>query len=46
MTNIFSDASSNEEVDEDISSPSDTAAETFTDDYETLCRIKTEKFTG
>ena len=36
MTNIFSDASSNEEVDEDyIQSELDTAAETFTDDYET-----------
>ena len=36
MTNIFSNASSNEEVDEDyIQSELDTAAETFTDDYET-----------
>lgn len=36
MTNIFSDASSNEEVDEDyIQSELDTAAETFTEDYET-----------
>lgn len=36
MTNIFSDASSNEEVDEEyIQSELDTAAETFTEDYET-----------
>ncbi|WP_418419182.1 ABC transporter substrate-binding protein [Blautia sp.] len=36
MTNIFSDASSNEEVDEDyIQSELDTVAETFTEDYET-----------
>ena len=36
MTNIFSDAASNEEVDTDyVQSELDTAAETFTEDYET-----------
>ena len=41
MTNIFSDASSNEEVDEDyIQSELDTAAETFTDDYEPIMQNK------
>lgn len=36
MTNIFSDAASNEEVDTDyVQSELDTAADTFTEDYET-----------
>ena len=36
MTNIFSDAASNEEVDTDyVQSELDTAVDTFTEDYET-----------
>ena len=36
MTNIFSDAASNEEVDTDyIQSEFDTVVDTFTEDYET-----------
>ena len=36
MTNIFSDAASNEEVDTDyIQSELDTVVDTFTEDYET-----------
>ena len=39
MTNIFSDAASNEEVDTDyVQSELDTAVDTFTEDYENILR--------